>query len=238
MYLAPFKLYLIFNLKTEDMRKIIFLLLTIAISLSISAQAYEDKIEYNKVKQPALAIVYKFPPEAVEDALILKLAKLGYKGKVEKGIFNKDKGFHIFKGALLGDISTSRYDYLINIDEKNHKTTDEAILYMIIMKKDTNYLAKLSYEELTKAKTFLDNLLPDIEDSNLELKIIAAEGLVIQSDKKMKKLVSEREDIEEKIKTLQDNLVENEKKQEKEKMELENQRKAFEELKSKRRKKS
>ena len=217
------------------MNKIILSLAIITFSLSISAQPYEDKVEYNKVKQPALAMEYKFPPQAVENALVAKLAKLGYKGKVEKGLFNKDKGFHIFKGALLGDISASRFDYLISINEKSHKATDEAILRMIIMKNDTNYLTKLSYVDLGKARTFLDSLMPDIEDADLELKIIAAEGLVLQSDKRMQKLTSEQKDLEEKIKKLQNDLVENGKKQEKEKADLENQRSITDGLKSKRR---
>jgi hypothetical protein len=68
------------------MRKTILLLTLIISSFILKAQAYEDKIEYNKVKQACIVMEYNFPPLAVENAVISKMNKLGYKGKEEKGI--------------------------------------------------------------------------------------------------------------------------------------------------------
>lgn len=216
------------------MRKPILNLLFIAASFMIKAQAYEDKIEYNKEKQACIVMEYDFPPLAVENAVIARMNKLGYKGKEEKGMFNKDKGFRVYKDAMIGDISPSRYNYVINVDRKSRKESDDAVLYLLIMKDDGNALSRLNTEELGNAKSFLYNLLPDIEAENLELQIAAQEDVVGKAEKKLKTLRDDKDDMEKRVKKLQDDIRQNEKDQEKQSSEIENQRKALEALKSKR----
>ena len=216
------------------MRKIFFSLIFLSASLLLKAQAFEDKIEYNKEKQACIAIEYNYPPQAVENAVIARMNKLGYKGKEEKGIFNKDKGFKVYKEAMVADISPSRYDYIINIDRKNKKEADAAILYLIILKDNGNALSRLNTEELTSAKTFLANLVPDIEEADLELKITAQEDAVVKAEKRLKSLQTDKDDMEKRIKKLLDDIKTNEKDQEKQNAEIENQRKALDELKGKR----
>jgi gas vesicle protein len=218
------------------MRKMIFSAFITFSCMVASAQAFEDKIEYNKVKQACLVMEYKFSPLAVENAVISKMNKLGYKGKEERGMFNKDKGFRVYKGAMIADITASRYDYIINIDKKSRKETDEAVLYLIIMTDDGNALSRLNTEELGKAKAFLYNLLPDIEEANLELEILAQEDVVSKAEKRLNTLRSDKEEMEKKIKKLQDDIKDNEKDQERQTSEIENHRKALEALKGKRKK--
>jgi len=216
------------------MRKFILSLIFLPASLFLKAQAYEDKIEYNKEKQACIAIEYNYSPQAVENAIISKMNKLGYKGKEEKGMFNKDKGFRVYKDAMIGDISPGRYDYIINVDRKSKKESDAAVLYLIIMKDNGNALSRLNSEELGNAKSFLYNLLPDIEEADLELQIAAQEDVVGKAEKKLKSLQSDKDDMEKRIKKLQDDIKNNEKDQEKQNAEIENQRKALEALKGKR----
>jgi uncharacterized coiled-coil protein SlyX len=216
------------------MRKFIFSLIFLSAAFLLKAQAYEDKIEYNKEKQACLVIEYNYPPQAVENAIISKMNRLGYKGKEEKGMFNKDKGFRVYKGAMIGDISPGRYDYIYNIDRKSKKESDAAVLYFIIMKDDGNALSRLNTEELDGAKSFLYNLAPDIEEANLELQIAAQEDAVAKAEKRLKSLQSDKDDMEKKIRKLEDDIKTNEKDQEKQYGEIENQRKALEALKAKR----
>ena len=220
--------------KITVMRKSAFSMIFLLVSVFLYAQAFEDKIEYNKEKQACIVIEYNYPSQAVENAFISKMNKLGYKGKEEKGMFNKDKGFRIYKDAMVADISPSRYDYVINIDRKSKKESDAAVLYLIVMKDNANALSRLNTEELTSAKVFLTNLTPDIEEANLELQITAQEDVVVKAEKKLKSLQSDKDDMEKKIKKLQDDIKTNEKDQEKQNAEIENQRKALESLKGKR----
>ena len=210
--------------------------LLIATFCLVNAQAYEGKIEYNKEKQPCIIMEYNYPVEAVENALKAKLAKLGFRGREEKGMFNKDKGFKVYKEATLLDISPSKYDYVVSIERKSRKEEDETVLHLIILKDDANALSRLSADEVGKTKSFLYNLLPEVEAENLELQITAQSGLVGKAEKKLKDLQDNRDDIEKKIKKLQEDLEKNKKDQEDQVKEIENQNKSLEALKGKRKK--
>ncbi|MEO7394785.1 MAG: hypothetical protein ABIU11_07545, partial [Chitinophagaceae bacterium] len=135
-----------------------------------TAQAYEGSIEYDKKKQKALVINYAFSSEAVENAFIKKMETIGYKGKEEKGFLNKDKGFLLYKNAYITDISNDKMDYIIKVERKSRKSSDEAVLYVIINKDGANALEKLDAFDMRNAKSFLNDMIPDIEAANLELR--------------------------------------------------------------------
>ena len=117
------------------MKKISLLLVSfITIMGAACTQAYETSIQYNKKKHTAIAIDYMYPPEAVENAFIQKMEKLGYRSKEEKGLFNRDKGFLLFKDAYVADISTDRMDYSIKVERKSRKENDESVLYLVLSK--------------------------------------------------------------------------------------------------------
>lgn len=216
------------------MKKLIFTSAFVIISFVLFGQAREGRIEYDKENQLCLVMEYNFPPEAVENGFINKMDKLGYKGKEEKGMFNKDRGFRVYKDTRITEISSNKMDYIINVEQKSKKEEDEAILYFLINRNGDNALSKLNSEELGKAKSFLYNLLPDIEAANLELKINWQEETLSKAEKKLKSLQDDKEDMEKKIQKLQDDLKENEKEQEKQKEEVENQKKILENLRDKR----
>ena len=216
------------------MRKFILYLVFVFVSPLLFAQAMEDKIEYSKKDQSCLVMNYSYPPEAVENAFTSKMYKLGYKGKEEKGLLNKDKGFRVYNGALLSDISSTRYDFIIKVESKSRRDDEASILYFLIQKEGTDFLNRLSTEELTNAKSFLNNLKPDIEAANLELQILAQEETVNKAEKKLQKLQSDKEDMEKRLKKLQEDLKQNEKDQEGQQAEIENEKKTLEVLRTKR----
>jgi len=216
------------------MKKLIFTAVFVFGCTLLFGQAYEGKVEYDKENQPCLVMEYNFPPEAVENAFINKMDKLGYKGKEEKGMFNKDRGFRVYKDARIGEISSSRMDYIINVERKSKKEEDETVLYLLINRNGDNALTKFNTEELGNAKSFLYNLLPYIEAANLELQISGQEETLSKAEKKLRNLQDDKEDMEKKIKKLQDDIKENEKDQEKQKEEIENQKKILDNLRDKR----
>jgi hypothetical protein len=197
-------------------------------------QAYESTIDYDKKKQQAFAIDYPFPVEAVENAIIQKMNRMGYKAKEEKGIFNKDKGFLVYKAAYVTDISTSSMDYLIKVEQKSRKEKDVSTLYLVINKNSENAMNTFNVDDVSKAKDFLNKLQPDVEAANLELQIKDQEDVVAKAEKKLKGLQNDKEDMEKKIKKLQDDIKDNLKDQDDTQKEIENQQKALEALKAKR----
>lgn len=186
---------------------ILFFSTMVTLSQVISAQAYEGKIQYDKKKQQAVVIDYNYPAQAVENAFVLKMEKMGYKAKEEKGIFNKDKGFIVFKNAYVIDISNDRMDYIISVERKSRKESDEAVLYMIMSRDGENAMAKMDAANVGKAKLFLNNMLPDIEAAWLEIQIKDQEEVVAKAEKKLKDLENDQVSLEKK---LQQNKVDQE----------------------------
>ena len=184
--------------------KQIFLLLISAITITVSAwsQAYKGSTEYEKKKQQAILIDYSFPPDAVQNAIVQKMGKMGYKAKEEKGLFNKDKGFLVFKNAYITDISGDRMDFLINVERKSRKASDESVLYMIMIKDGANALLTMEPGNINKAKSFLNNMLPEVEAADLELRIKDQEETVAKAEKKLRELKDDQSSLEKK---LQDN---------------------------------
>ena len=210
------------------MKKIVLLIAAIiTISTASRAQAYEDNIQYDKKKQQTIAINYNYPEQAVENAFVEKMAKMGYKPKEEKGIFNKDKGFLVFKNAYVTDISADRMDYVIKVERKSRKESDESVMYMIMMKDGENAIIRMGAENVGKAKLFLNNMLPDIEAANLEIQIKAQEEVVAKAEKKLNDLKVDQASLEKK-------LQQNKTDQEGTEKDIEEQKKALEILVGKR----
>src|SRR5262245_7360460 len=91
-------LYLYIN-KKSAMRRILTSLPAIILSLFVSAQSYEGSVEYSKKDQKAMVIEFPYAPSVVEDAIVEKMEKLGYKKK-------ESKGFLVYKGAVIKEISS------------------------------------------------------------------------------------------------------------------------------------
>lgn len=203
-------------------------------STTVFSQAYESSQTYNKKKQQAITIDYGYPQEAVQNAIVEKIQSMGYKARQEKGLFNSDKGFIVFKNALLSDISDETLDYIVKIERKSRKEKDETTLYLLLNDAQKNTLENISPVTVGRAKSFLNNMLPDIEAANLELQITAQEDIVVKAEKKYKDLTDDQASMEKKIKQLQDDLKKNASDQASQQRDIEAQKKALELLKDKR----
>ncbi len=207
---------------------------TLFFSAAVFAQAYYSKVEYNKKKQDAFAIDYTYSPEAVENAIVTKMEKLGYRTKEEKGLFNKDKGFRIYKNAFISEISENSMDYILKVERKSRRDKDEAVLYLLLQKDGNNARATFNASDEERVKVFLNNLLPEVEAADLELQIKAQEDVVARAEKKLKSLEDDKTDMEKKIKKLEDDIKKNIKDQEDTQKDIENQKQNLENLRSKR----
>lgn len=168
-------------------------------SLLANAQAYEGNVEYDKKKQSAFLIDYSYPAEAVENAIVNRMGRLGYKSKEEKGLFNKDKGFRNFRDAFVSEISADRMDYIIKVESKGKKS-DAALVYLIILKDGVNMKSSFDPSQVEKVKAFLNGLQPDVVAEKLELDIIAQEEAVAKAEKKLRGLKDDQSDLEKKLK--------------------------------------
>jgi hypothetical protein len=184
------------------MKKIYLLLVVIAtVHYTLFAQSYEGTIQYDKRKQAAIICDYSFPAQAVENAIVKRMEKMGYKPKEEKGIFNKDKGFLLFKNVHLGEITAGKLDYLVKVERKSRKESDESVLYLVMMANEENAVPKMDAADIGKAKSYLNNMLPDIEAAYLEIQIKEQEDVVAKTEKKLADLKTEQSSLEKKLET-------------------------------------
>jgi hypothetical protein len=202
-----------------------FIGLFMAASLTASAQAYEGKVSYQKNEQPALIMEYNYPPDLVESAIKQKMEKMGLKGK-------SSKGFIVYSGATISDISSSPMDYAFKVERKSRRDKNSSIVYMVM--NGANVLSAESNSTNSNGKYFLGNLSPDIESSSLEVDIKAQEDNLAKAEKKYKTMQDDKADMEKKIRKLQDDLKTNEKDQDNQVKELEKQRGVLEALKGRR----
>lgn len=210
------------------MRKL-YLVLFIAMlsSAHLFAQAYEGTIQFDKKKQNSIVIEYSYPAKAVENAFIARMEKLGYRPKEEKGILNRDKGFLVFKNAYITDISNDRLDYVVKVDRKSRKESDESTMYLLLQKDRENAMEKIEAYDIGRAKQYLNSMLPDIEAAHLEIKIKDQEDVVTKAEKKLKDLQDEK-------RTLEKKLADNEKSQDDTIKDIDEQNRTLEILRGKR----
>ncbi len=191
------------------------------------AQAYEATIDYDKQKQEAFVIDFYYSPEAVRNAFISRMEKLGYRYKEEKGLFNRDKGFLVFKGAFVTEAHDDRMDYIVKVEPKSRRNDNESVLYLILHKDGTNVKSNFDAEAVSKVKSFLANLQTDVGAADLELQILAQEELIAKAEKKLRDLQKDEKDLEKK-------LADNKKDQADTENDIKNQQAALEALKAKR----
>ena len=212
------------------MKKIVLLpVIILFFALASFAQSYEGTIQFDKKKQTAIVCDYSYPAQAVENAFVKRMEQLGYKAKEEKGILNRDKGFLVFKNAYVTDISKDKMDYIIKVERKSRKESDESVIYMIMLKNDANAIPTMEAYDIGKAKSYLNEMLPDIEAANLELQIAAQEEVVTKAEKKLKDLQDDKLNLEKR-------LAENATAQDETIKDIDAQKKSLEALKEKRKK--
>lgn len=209
------------------MRQVIVALFVIFTSTITWAQSYEGTIEYQKKDQKAMVIDFPYSPSVVEDAIVVKMEKLGYKKK-------ESKGFLVYKNAVISDISSEPADYMIKVERKSRKEKDESVVYIVMNRADENLIARNDALINSNVKSFLNGMAPHVEAYNLEVEIKKQEDVVAKAEKKLKNLVDDKETMEKKIKKLQDDLKENAKDQETQAKEIEAQKAALEAMVGKR----
>jgi hypothetical protein len=182
------------------MRKLLFFLsFTLSLSLATNAQAYEATAEFDKKKYSAFLAEYPYQVAAVENAMMKRFSKLGYRPRTEKGIFNKDKGYQIFSGSIMPDITEGQADFIIKVENKSRKGKDISLLTLIVLQGGEALGRSVSPVRADKVKTYLGAILPDIEAENLELDIKAQEDAIIKTEKKLENLRTEEKDLEKKL---------------------------------------
>ncbi|SDD55322.1 hypothetical protein [Niabella drilacis] len=175
---------------------LILALLTLTGAVSFAQKAYEGKIRYKKIDQPALAVEYNYPVNVVENALKAKMADLRLK-------YSASKGFISYNNSVISTITPSVLDYTFKTMPSGKTGKEKTILYMIM--EGGNNIAGDAVVLAANGKSFLESLTPEVKRSNTIFEIKKQEDLLVTEEKKLKTLKENYEALDQKM---QQNLEE------------------------------
>lgn len=186
------------------------LLLTLATAIKMDAfcQAFATKVEYQKTQQPAAGIQVSYTSGTVEDAVKEYMNKKGYKS-------SSTKGFILYRAATLDSADTELSDLYFSVDRKSRKEKDVTLITLLPAKKDEDLLTRSQpdSQRIEKAKAFLDNMTPFIDAYQLQLQLNDQTDVVKKAEKKLNSLLNDENDLNKKIRRLQDDSSQNKKDQ-------------------------
>jgi hypothetical protein len=205
------------------MKKLITLLLAVAIVQLTFAQAYDGTADYNKKSQAAVLVEYKYPQETVENALKDKLERQGLKLK-------STKGYLVAYNAVISSINSAQIEYAFMVDRKSKREKETTVITLVMNITDVNATA----DNATKAKEFLNELGASIDALNTENMIVDQTKISEKAEKKNKGLLEDISDLEKKIRKYQDELAKTKRDQEDQQKEVKRQQDILDTIKAKR----
>jgi hypothetical protein len=136
------------------------------------------------------------------------MAKKGYKSA-------DSKGFVVFRGASLDSTGTDLSDLYFTIERKSRKEKDITLITLLPAKKNEDLLTRSQTDStrIDKARSFLDNMVPYIDAHHVQLQINDQTDVVKKAEKKMNSLLSDQNDLNKKIRRLQEDSTQNKKDQ-------------------------
>jgi hypothetical protein len=192
------------------------------------AQAHTVTTEYQKSMQPAIEVDVPYAEKTVTNSLIEKFEKRGYKGK-------ESKGFLIFKGVRIDELGKGEYDLYFKVDRKSRQQKEASVLTVLISSGYDKFISESDNPDLfDNAKKMLNEQTGVTAAHDLELQIQEQDEISKKEDKKLAALASDSVNLQKKKLVLDTEILENSKKQEAQKAEIEKQRLILETLKARR----
>ena len=211
-------------------KRILFLsALVLAIFSAQSQSAWEGKMEHKKGDKVAAVIELPYSQDVVEGAIKEYQEKRGVKQ-------DKSKGFQVFRGVKLQDADPELSDLYFKVEKKNGKEKNNSVVFLTVGKPGEDIALRPTDEryKVEEGINFLNQMVPSVESYILNMDIGNQEELVKKAEKKLKSLEDEEDDIEKRIKNLQEKLEENRKDQQKQTEEIMKQKTEYEALRAKR----
>lgn len=206
--------------------------LTLLAALTVSflftkAQSFGE-LEWQKTKIPAIVLEIPQTASVSQDAIVKKLAQLGYNGKESKGVV-------VYKGIRITEISSEPLDIYVSVDRKSRKEKDASTVYFAVSGAPGQFVkAGDDAILIQKINTYVNNFPAWAEAEALERDIKDQEDKLKSVEKKAADLQDESENLQKRLKKLNEDIEQNKKDIEKQKSEVENQRKALDILRAKR----
>ncbi|HEY0677284.1 MAG TPA: hypothetical protein VGD17_03320 [Chitinophagaceae bacterium] len=202
------------------MKRVFVLVFLLSVSVLMYGQAIEGTVESQRKQQPAAIIELPYAPDVVKAAMNDHLSK---KGK-SKG--SDLKGFTTYRNTQTMQNDSANADMFFKIERKSRQEKSNTTVSLLVSTPPTEGTAasNLNYMNMEEAKAYLNELAPAIEAYKLELVIKEQNESLIKAESKLKSLVNDEADLEDKKKNIEKRLSDNKSEQQKQANEIENQK--------------
>jgi len=183
----------------------------------------EGTVEYDKVMVPCYNIEVPVSDEIAKEAIKNRFKKMGSSGK-------ERKGFLEFKNLSISEVKTGLVDVYIKIDRKSKKEKTSTI--SLIITEPGVAPAPVSTEKVATitgigALGLLTSLSENSAAHGLNLEIKDQEDKVKKAEKEYKDAVNDGENLQDKLKKVQNDIEANRNKQQKQAQEITKQKELF-----------
>lgn len=221
------------------MKKISLIVTGLLIIAAVHPQSSNTTIQFNKSMQSALRLELASTTGDVKATVLEKLKQAGYKPQTEGYLFWKDNsidGFYVFNNVLLPSLSTQKLDMYFKVIQKNKAEKDNSTLFLLVSTGNENFSSPEKDSTLwNNATGFLNGFIDQTVAYSLEQDIRRENNNVVNSEKKLSSLRQDEEELKNKIRKLQDELLHNQDNQAILEIDIQDQKKSLRGLESKRR---
>jgi hypothetical protein len=196
------------------MKKQSMLIFALVIGVTTArAQASSTTIEYKKNRAPAFVIELPNTTGDVESMILEKLKQAGYNPNTTGHLFwknNKKDGFYSFDKVSFPTLSPRKLDLFFKIVPKNTQEKNNSTVYMLVSTGNGYFSsAEQDPDVWNWAQSFINNFPEWTTVYAFETGIIQQEAALADSKKKMISLQNDEQELSNKIKKFQENLVDN-----------------------------
>jgi len=182
-------------------------------SMTVSAQAAYTTVTINKKIQPGLMLDLPNNTDVAEGTILQKLKETGYSPETKGQLFwkkNKLDGFYVFNGVKLAALDNQQLDMYFKVEPKGKKQKDRSTIYLLVSKGYDNFISP-EVDEVTfgAATAFLNGFVAGTAGYRLNLDIGEQEKAVKTAEKKLAGLQDDDNALVKKIENLQANLRRN-----------------------------
>ena len=197
-------------------------------TVNLYSQSYITNFKYQKVNMQAAAIDLPYSEKITEEALINFMAKKA------SGKPAESRGVLVFRNTRINEAENA--DLHVAIERKSRREKDFCTIYMMPARLNENMATRSPDEKfgLEGAQVLLNEFAPAVIAYALELEIQDQQEAVSKATKKFNSLVSDSVNLQKRKVSVEEMIIRNSKDREKQKIEIENQRKMLEALDKKR----
>jgi hypothetical protein len=196
--------------------KLFFTTCLVAISTITQAQSTEGTTEALKAQQPCAMVTYNVSADVMEKALVQRLEK-------NKLSYDKSKGFKVYQGVVLPELTTDKVDIYTKVEGKK----DNCTVYVLVSKGYDNFVSSKTDEKtFANMKVFLNSMQETANQYQYGLDAEEQANLIKKADKTYNSSVSDGKDLESDKAKIEKKIADN-------KTEQDNNMKALEAAKAK-----